>query len=84
MKGLQRLHVTVEDSLLASPNRSTDDMYPEKLIEIMRAVRNITVPGDFVLYVQDIKWVEWSADADLGDSKCVLKMAEEPIRIGCN
>ncbi|KAH3913743.1 hypothetical protein HBI56_079680 [Parastagonospora nodorum] len=83
MKGLQRLHVTVTNPWLGRPGHSTDDTWRDKLTEIMAAVRNITAPGDFVLYVPDIKWLEWSADVDLGDSKCVFRMAEEPTGVSC-
>jgi len=83
MKGLQRLHVTVQNPLLGRPGQPTEYIWQDLLTEVMGAVRNITAPGDFVLYVPDIKWLEWSADVDLGDSKCVFRIAEEPAGVSC-
>lgn len=80
MTGLKRLHVNMEYAFHGWEDFA-EARWEESGKEMLTAVKEITAPGDFVVYLPDSKC---STDVDPGNSRCVFKVPEEdeePMRI---
>jgi hypothetical protein len=73
LRGLKRLHVSL-DCPAGLHRELTEEAWRERKAEMLTAMKKITAPSDFVLYLSD---KEWLMDVDLGDSKCVFKLSEQ-------